>query len=300
MIARPPQTLLLSRARQQSGQDALHVVAVLLEVALDQGIDEAAVLVGEGAACLQDLAERPGLVLDPIARRRQQLRTVDEVHSQGNDAEEQVAVGGQAGHNITRNRAIRPRSRHGITSGAHRLKYKRRTAPAATRHAPPKLVSSKARLRSEWEVGQSAVRTEAESRQDFPARAKTPLVAVGPSGLPTVGQFWPAPGTIVSAARQIAGATFLCFPASVCRWILSSLVSAAPAQRSRRLSWSRLVAIITLFYFQAAARAKTLLLGVLEPVRGTASTIKPARRETRVPPCRARLQSHCLPWRFRS
>lgn len=74
----------------------LHVVAVLLEVLLDEGFQQGVAILGEGALLDQELAQGFGLVQDPGVHGGDQGVAADEVHLQGQDAEKQVAIRGCA------------------------------------------------------------------------------------------------------------------------------------------------------------------------------------------------------------
>jgi hypothetical protein len=73
----------------------LGVAAVVLDVPVDDRLHQGVFLRGQAALFDQDLPQ--GLVLGehPGAHRRQEGVAGDEVHLQGQDAEQQVAVGGR-------------------------------------------------------------------------------------------------------------------------------------------------------------------------------------------------------------
>ena len=86
--------LLRGRPRRGRGRQAgLGVVAVLGQVLADQRLEQFVRVGGEHALVAQDAAERLGLVQRPGVHGGDQLVAAHEVELQGQDAEEQVAVG---------------------------------------------------------------------------------------------------------------------------------------------------------------------------------------------------------------
>jgi hypothetical protein len=71
------------------------LAALAAQPALDLGLDGAAVVGAEGAALLQHLAERPGLVRGPGVDRFEEGLAADDAQLQGDQAEEQVPVRGR-------------------------------------------------------------------------------------------------------------------------------------------------------------------------------------------------------------
>ena len=93
----------------ERGQALLGAAAVLLEVQADQGLDGGSLVVGvEVAAGDQVLGQRPGLVERPGLEGGDELGLVDQAVLEGEQTEEQVAVGGDGGHG-----AGLPEGRHG-------------------------------------------------------------------------------------------------------------------------------------------------------------------------------------------
>jgi hypothetical protein len=78
-------------------QTFLDVVAVQFQVPPDHDVQEVPVLGPEPLVLDQDLPEWGGLLQDPGIQGGDELVAADEVHLQGQDAEEQVTVGGRAG-----------------------------------------------------------------------------------------------------------------------------------------------------------------------------------------------------------
>ena len=70
----------------------LGVVAVLLQVLGDQRLEQLVLVLGDGPLVQQDPAQRPGLLQDPGVHGGDQRIARDEVHLQGQDADQQVAV----------------------------------------------------------------------------------------------------------------------------------------------------------------------------------------------------------------
>ena len=76
------------------GQALLGVAAVLLEVQGDQGLDAGALRGVEVAAGDEVVGQGPGLVAGPGLEGGDELGLVDQAVLQGEQAEEEVAVGG--------------------------------------------------------------------------------------------------------------------------------------------------------------------------------------------------------------
>ncbi len=87
VVAQPPAD------RAERSQAAFRVVVVAQEMPPHQRLDRVVILGQERALLAQDLPERLVLVENPRVHRRDQLIARDEVQLQGDDAEEQVAVG---------------------------------------------------------------------------------------------------------------------------------------------------------------------------------------------------------------
>jgi hypothetical protein len=85
----------------QRRQTALGVVAVLFEMPLHHHVEQLAIGRGEGALFEQNLPQRFGLVQHPGVHGRNQSIATDEVHLQGQNAEEQITVRGRLGHGLT-------------------------------------------------------------------------------------------------------------------------------------------------------------------------------------------------------
>jgi parallel beta-helix repeat protein len=91
--------LLAQRADGADRRQALpRVVAVHLQVALDEGLEQGAVVGPQRGLLHEDLAEGFGLVEDPGVQGGDEGVARDEVHLQRQDAEEQVAIGRRLGH----------------------------------------------------------------------------------------------------------------------------------------------------------------------------------------------------------
>ena len=80
------------------GEALLGVAAVLLQVQPDHGLDAGALVGVEVAAGGEVLGQGPGLVAGPGLEGGDELALVDQAVLQGEQAEEQVAVGGDGGH----------------------------------------------------------------------------------------------------------------------------------------------------------------------------------------------------------
>jgi hypothetical protein len=85
-------------------QAARGVVAVLVEVLADEGLQQGVFVLVQGALVPEDVAEGPGLVQHPGAHGGDELVARDEVHLHGQDAEQEIEVGRWTG---------RRRGRHG-------------------------------------------------------------------------------------------------------------------------------------------------------------------------------------------
>ena len=94
---RAGQALAGGAAGGEGGQALLGVAAVLLEVRGDQGLDGGPLVGVEVAAGDQVVGQRPGLVAGPGLEGGDELGLVDQAVLQGEQAEEQVAVGGHGG-----------------------------------------------------------------------------------------------------------------------------------------------------------------------------------------------------------
>ncbi len=100
------------------GQALLGVVAVLHEMTAHQGIDGGAVVGVQVAPAGQVLGQAPRPVESPRLEGSDQLRLVDQSHLEGDEAEEEMAVGGvgHAAAPVVDNRSAREHS----TIEAHR------------------------------------------------------------------------------------------------------------------------------------------------------------------------------------
>ena len=92
------QALAGGAAGGDGGQALLGVAAVLLEVAGHQGLDGGSVVGVEVAAADEVVGQGAGLVERPGLEGGDELALVDQAVLQGQQAEEQVAVGGEGGH----------------------------------------------------------------------------------------------------------------------------------------------------------------------------------------------------------
>jgi hypothetical protein len=72
---------------------------VAAQVLLDHGVQEPVVVGVEGTMLQEELAQGHVFVQHPGVHGRHQLVAVDEVHLQGQDAKQEVAVG-QGGHGV--------------------------------------------------------------------------------------------------------------------------------------------------------------------------------------------------------
>ena len=81
-------------ARRRMGR----VAAVLLDVMADQRLEQGAGIRLQGPALLEEVGQRPVLFEKPGVHRGDQAVAGDEVHLEGQDAEEQVAIRGGLGH----------------------------------------------------------------------------------------------------------------------------------------------------------------------------------------------------------
>jgi hypothetical protein len=82
----------------EGGQAPLRVMAMLSQVLLDQCVEQLQPHWRELALFAQDLPQGPRLVQHPGVHGRDQGVPADEVHLQGQDAEQQVAVSVRSGH----------------------------------------------------------------------------------------------------------------------------------------------------------------------------------------------------------
>ncbi len=88
------------RAAGSRGQALRGAAAVLLEVAGDEGLDGGAVVGVEVAAGDQVLGQRPPLLERPGLKGRDELRLVDQAVLQGEQTEEEIAIGIDGGHDV--------------------------------------------------------------------------------------------------------------------------------------------------------------------------------------------------------
>jgi hypothetical protein len=96
-VAHPGQAF-ARRAPGGKGGQALLGVAVLLEVQTDHGLDARPLVGVEVAAGGEVLGQGPGLVAGPSLEGGDEVALVDQADLEGDQAEEQVAVGGEDGH----------------------------------------------------------------------------------------------------------------------------------------------------------------------------------------------------------
>ena len=115
--------------RRQRRQALLRVVAVLLEVFLDQGVEQLQPGRRQVAVVAQEVAERLGLVEQPGVHAGDQGVAGDEVELHGQDAEQQVAVGGH-GAGLWRTECGCGHCPRPATEG------KKKTVPAAAQSGP--------------------------------------------------------------------------------------------------------------------------------------------------------------------
>ena len=97
-VADAGQALAGRAAGRDGGQALLHVAAVLLEVPCHQGLDGGPVVGVEVAAGDEVVGQGAGLVEGPGLEGGDELALVDQAVLQRQQAEEQVAVGGDGGH----------------------------------------------------------------------------------------------------------------------------------------------------------------------------------------------------------
>jgi hypothetical protein len=79
------------------GQTFFRVVVVPLEVFLHERVEQRMAVGGQGVVRDENLTERLGFIKHPGMHGPDQGVTVDEVHLHGQDAVQQVAVGGGSG-----------------------------------------------------------------------------------------------------------------------------------------------------------------------------------------------------------
>ena len=79
-------------------QALLGIATELLQVLGDEGLQQVVLVGFQGAAVAEDLAEGDGTVVHPATEGVEQGVAVDEVVLEGQQAEEQVAVGVDVGH----------------------------------------------------------------------------------------------------------------------------------------------------------------------------------------------------------
>ena len=107
-VAERGEALAGGAAGGDGGEAPLGVAAVLLQVQADHRLDAGALLGVEVAAGGEVVGQGPGLVAGPGLEGGDELALVDQAVLQGEQAEEQVAVGGDGGHG-----AGLPEGRHG-------------------------------------------------------------------------------------------------------------------------------------------------------------------------------------------
>ena len=114
--------------RTERSQAGVRPAAVEGDVLVDERIQELARIAGEGAGRDEMVGEGTLLVEHPGVHRRDELLGADEVHLHGENAEEEISIGGGAGHGGDRVTgmqwdggetilACRRRSRRGKTQG---------------------------------------------------------------------------------------------------------------------------------------------------------------------------------------
>ena len=143
-------------ARRASGGDRgeaqLHVPAVLLEVAYHEGLDGRAVVGIEVAATGEVVGQGAGLVQGPGLEGGHELDLVDQAVLQGEQAEEQVAIGGEGGHGAGLRAGRRWRRAFGLrrrepAAGLRRMSF---DYPITGRNRQPHRDRSAHRSAREW------------------------------------------------------------------------------------------------------------------------------------------------------
>ena len=116
-----PSAARLSRVERPAGMAARLFSAsppCFLRCSADQGLDRGALVGVEVAAGDEVVGQRPGLVAGPGLEGGDELALVDQAVLQGEQAEEEVAVGGDGGHGTGLRERRRGRGRRPPTSGA--------------------------------------------------------------------------------------------------------------------------------------------------------------------------------------
>jgi hypothetical protein len=116
-IGYPRQALARRPAGRDGGQAPLDVAVVSSEMRCGQSIEQRAMRGIEIAQSDKMVRERPDLVPGPGVERGEQCRLVDQAGLQGEQAEEEMAVGGDGGHEESPFRETAP-DRAGHDGGA--------------------------------------------------------------------------------------------------------------------------------------------------------------------------------------
>ena len=88
--------------RTECGQTGVGPAAVESDMLVDERIQQLARIAGEGARRKQMVGKGALLVENPGVHSRDELLGADEVHLNGEDAEEEVSIGDSAGHGSDR------------------------------------------------------------------------------------------------------------------------------------------------------------------------------------------------------